>query len=106
MIAIIAKYDELTVPNVYDKEFEKLSKKDKLIVSKLIAIFRIANALDKAKKQKIKSLKIKLLNEKILFTGETDENFYLEKWAFDKCSPFFEEVFGVKPQLVFKTLLF
>ena len=52
MIAIIAKYDELTVPNVYDKEFEKLSKKDKLIVSKLIAIFRIANALDKAKKQK------------------------------------------------------
>ena len=106
IIAIIAKYDELSVPNVYDKEYEKLSKKNKLLVSKLIAIFRIANALANAKKQKINSLNIKIFNDEIIFTGETDENVYLEKWAFNKCAPFFEEVFGIKPQLIIKTLLF
>ena len=106
LISNIVRYDELSEPTLYDSEYLRLSKKSKLIISKLIAIFRISNALDKAKKQKIKSLKIKLLDEKILITGQTDENVYLERWAFDKCTPFFKEVFGLKPQLIVKTLLF
>lgn len=106
LISNIVKYDELSEPTLYDSEYLCFSKRNKLIISKLIAIFRISNALDKAKKQKIKSLKIKLLDEKILITGKTDENVYLEKWAFDKCTPFFKEVFGLKPQLIVKTLLF
>ncbi|MDQ5983833.1 MAG: Guanosine-5'-triphosphate,3'-diphosphate pyrophosphatase [Eubacteriales bacterium SKADARSKE-1] len=106
LVANIARYDELNEPNDGVLEYSKLSEKNKLAVSKMVAIFRLANALDKSKKQKFKSIKIKLFEEKLIITVESDENVYLEKWAFNKCVPFFEEVFGVNPQLVVKTLLF
>ncbi|MBR1779067.1 MAG: phosphatase [Clostridia bacterium] len=106
MIANISKYDEFTVPSVMDEDYAKLEAQDKLSVSKMVAIFRLANALDKSKLQKFKSINVKLTNENLIISTQSDKNTYLERWAFNKCVPFFEEVFGVSPQLVIKTSLF
>ena len=106
MIAHISKYDEFTVPSMINEEYKFLSTENKLAISKMVAIFRVANALDKSKKQKFKDIKVKLTDKNLIITTESDKNVYLEKWAFNKCVPFFEEVFGINPQLIVKTLLF
>ncbi len=105
LTAYVSRYNEYDVPNFEDVEFIHLSDKNKLIVSKLVAIFRLANALDKSQKQKLSDIKVKLENDKLLITAESNENIYLEKWTFEQCAPFFKEVFGYNPELTVKSLL-
>ena len=80
-----------------------LSDEKQLLVSKLTAIFRLADSLDKSQKQKFSSIKVKLEHDRLLITAETDVNPYLEKWAFGQCAVFFKEVFGITPELIVKS---
>lgn len=106
LIASIAKYNEFSVPTTDDENYARLTEKNKLVVSKLTAIFRLANALDISQKQKLQFLKIRLTEDSLLITGESDENLYLEKWAVEECVPFFKEVFGLRPRFQVKSILF
>lgn len=105
LTAYVSRYNEYDVPNFDDVEFIRLNDKNRLIVSKLVAIFRLANALDKSQKQKLGDIKVRLENDRLLITVESSENTYLEKWAFEQCAPFFKEVFGYNPELTVKSLL-
>lgn len=97
LTANIAKYNEFAVPTTDDEDYARLTEKNKLVVSKLAAIFRLANALDISQKQKLRSVKLRVTEDTLLITGESDENLHLEKWAVEECAPFFEEVFGLHP---------
>jgi exopolyphosphatase / guanosine-5'-triphosphate,3'-diphosphate pyrophosphatase len=103
--AYISRYNEYDEPNFEDVEFSHLNDKNRLVVSKLAAIFRLANALDKSQKQKLGDIKVKLENDKLLIMAQSNDNVYLEKWAFDQCAPFFKEVFGYNPELSIRSLL-
>ncbi len=103
LTAYASSYDEYHVPTNDDIEFLSLNKEKRLTISKLVAIFRLANALDKSQKQKLSDIKVKLEEDKMIITGESDENMYLEKWAFGLCAPFFKEVFGISPILQIKS---
>lgn len=48
IIAYIARYNEYDVPNYDGLEFIRIREPIRLVISKLVAIFRLANALDKA----------------------------------------------------------
>lgn len=103
--AYVARYNEYDVPNYDGPGLKGLSDKNKLIVSKLVAIFRLANALDKSQKQKLKDIKVRQESNKLLISAQSDANLYLEKWAFQQCAPFFQEVFGCNPELSIKSNL-
>lgn len=103
--AYIARYNEYDTPNYDDIEFIRLSEEKRLIVSKLVAIFRLANAMDKSQKQKLDAVKIKLEDNMLYITGESNRNLHLEKWAFDQCAAFFKEVFGITPELTVKSTM-
>jgi exopolyphosphatase/guanosine-5'-triphosphate,3'-diphosphate pyrophosphatase len=103
--AYVARYNEYDVPNYESVEFIRLSDKNRLAISKLVAIFRLANALDKSQKQKLSDIKVRLENDKLFITAESNGNLYLEKWAFEQCAPFFKEVFGYNPELIIKSSL-
>lgn len=105
LIANIVRYNEFTNPSEDDVEYIKLPQDDRLMVSKMVAIFRLCNALDKSKKQKLKNMKVRLTEDSLIITTESDENVCLEKWAVDRCKKFFEEVFGIKINLIIKTKL-
>ena len=104
-IAFVARYDEFHTPDQTDLEFATLPREQKLIISKLVAIFRLAAAMDKSHKQKFKNIKIRLDEDNLVVSVESDFNFRLEKWAFSLCSPLFREVFGISPVLVVKSLM-
>ena len=75
---------------------------DPLVVSKLVAIFRLANSLDKSQRQKLSDIKVRMEHNRLLVTGETNEDMHLEQWAFSQCCPFFKEVFGIDPELTIR----
>ena len=54
-----------------------------------MAILRLANALDRSQKQKLKSLNVRLKEEILTITGVSDEDMYLEQWLLKNALLFF-----------------
>lgn len=105
LIAQITQYSETHIPAAGTPGYYTLTDRQRLMISKLAAILRLANAMDKSHKSKISEIKIKLPDEKIIITTASDQTLFLEKWAFKECSAFFREVFGISPELIIRTKL-
>lgn len=97
--AYISGYGESFSYETTDTDFFKLPAEKRLEISKLVAIFRLANALDKSKRQKLEIIKIKIAGDKLQIKADAKENALLEKWAFEESAVFFKEVFGLSPEL-------
>ncbi len=106
LIAIIAGFDEtISIENNIDILVE-LTEEEKISVYKLIAIFKVANALDKSQKGKLIIDRLKIDDKSFVITASCNENASLEQWAFTKCSKYFTEIFGITPSLIVKSRLF
>lgn len=105
LTAFVARYNEYDIPNHSNAAFASLNEKNRLIVSKLVAIFRLANALDKSQKQKLTDFKVRVEKDLLTIYCQCGANLYLEQWAFDQCAPYFKEVFGYNPKLTIKSNL-
>lgn len=105
LVALTAKYNELDYPDATDFEFCSLSQKNQLVVSKLVAIFRLANAMDISRLQKFYNLRIRLEEDTLTVFCENNRDVQLEEWAFQSCQPYFEEVFGIQPVLTHRVKL-
>lgn len=92
--------DNLSVEE--NPDFSLLSNRERIVISKLAAIFRLANAMDKSHREKLKNLKISLDVDKVYFTAKSSSNTLLERWAFEESSQFFKDVFGLSPELAVK----
>lgn len=83
-------YDELAANS-------SVSREEYLVIAKLTAILRLANALDRSHKQKFKNAVITLREEKLVISVESQEDLTLEKGTLAEKADFFEEVFNVHP---------
>lgn len=88
LVANIVKYNTIELENT-----------DNLTMIKLVAVLRVANALDRSHKQKFKDFKVDLKDGQLIITVKTNEDIALEKGSFKEKAEFFEEVFGIKPLL-------
>lgn len=83
----------------YGDVSDKLDQASYMVVSKLTAILKIANALDRSHKQKFKGVKAALRERELVITVESAENIVLEKGLLPAYAHSFEEVFSVKPAI-------
>ena len=105
LIATIARYHRKNLPQKYHKEYALLDAHDKVIVLKLAAFLRLADALDRSHAQPFENLGIEILEEKILFKVKAKGDIWLEKIYFRKKKELFEQVFGITLELVEDRLL-
>ena len=98
MVAHTVLYNTLPLDE-YEEVSAVLTREEYLIVAKLSAILRVANALDQSHKQKIKNLRFALKNKEFIITAEAFEDISLEKALFEDKTIYFENVFSVKPVL-------
>ena len=105
IIANIARYHGNEIPSAEHEPYSGLSEPQKMIVSKLSAILRLADALDYSRVQKIKKIELMLYEKKLSIIAEGRDDMTLEEWTFDKQSVFFERVFGIKCEFVKKGML-
>lgn len=102
-VSFICTYSDNLLNDVSDyKNFISNSPDNQLNLVKLIAIFRLADALDRSQKNKITINTMKIEDEFFIIKASTNETAYLEEWAFNQCSEYFSKIFGLKPQLTVK----
>jgi exopolyphosphatase / guanosine-5'-triphosphate,3'-diphosphate pyrophosphatase len=96
IIANIARYHRRALPQRSHVSFVSLDRDERMIVSKLAAILRVANALDKDYSQSIMDLKISREGDQIVLVAPTMSDLPMGKSALAGRSDFFIEIFGKK----------
>ncbi len=101
VVANIIRYHRKEPPSVRDENFKDLSPKDRLTVTKLTAILRLADSLDTSRSHAIQELRVQSTSRngwELVLVGNGD--LLLEKWQLRKRKKLFEDVFGVSLEIV------
>ncbi len=98
MVALIGRFHSDSKPDIL-KDRLPLDSEDRVKVAKMLAILRLGDALDRAHNHKFDDIKVQLKRETITITVIGKKEFPLEEWAFSQKAIFFEEVYGIVPEL-------
>lgn len=74
-----------------------MTAQDYLLISKLTAILRVVNALDRSHKQKFSKVRLSLREGELEIHVDTPEDITLERGLFPPKADYFEEVFHIRP---------
>ena len=96
IIANIARYHRRALPQRSHVSYISLDRDERMIVSKLAAILRVANALDKDHLQKVMDLKIVREGDQIVLSAQNISDLAMGSMALASRSDFFTEIFGKK----------
>ena len=88
-------YEDLIRTSVMDKE-------SYITMSKLTALFRLADGVCRSYKAKVNDIRVTLKESELVINVDCDESMILERGFFARKARFFEEAFSVKPVLVHK----
>jgi exopolyphosphatase/guanosine-5'-triphosphate,3'-diphosphate pyrophosphatase len=96
LIANIARYHRKSPPTRSHLPYISLDRESRMIVSKLAAILRIADALDQDYSRKVQNLRITLDEEKgrYILEVEADGDLAMERISLQSKSDLFHQIFG------------
>lgn len=106
MVANIVRFNSGGIISFEDLAASSLLERSEyMTIAKLTAILRVANALDRSHKQKIKEIRVNLKdNHTMQILVDTTEDLTLEQALFKEKAEFFEEVYSIRPVLKAKKL--
>lgn len=96
IISLIARYHRNSEPKTNHSIYRDLSTEDRMRVSKLASIIRVADALDKTHSSRVKDLKVGISKRRLnlILDGITDAN--IERLAMRSKGNLFENIFGLE----------
>ena len=97
-VAMTVLYSKEKLPD-YESLSTEIDRDTYLLVAKLSAIFRVANALDQSHRQKFRNPRITIKDRKMVISVEALEDLSLEQMLFAGQTRSFEEIFSIKPVL-------
>jgi exopolyphosphatase/guanosine-5'-triphosphate,3'-diphosphate pyrophosphatase len=96
LVACIARYHRRSLPKPTHVEFTSLTRAQRATVSKLAAILRVADALDRSHSRKVREFTVELRSDEMLLRVDATGDLSLERLAMRSKAEMFEEVFGRK----------
>ena len=100
LISCVARYHRKALPSVLHPVYASLPEGKHILVQKLSAILRMANALDRSHKQKARNIEVRLdKSQDVSVIVKTQSNFVLEKTDFSQKKKMYEEITGNKVKL-------
>lgn len=96
IVSNVARYHRKSFPRPQHDTYRVLSSKDRVIVTKLAALLRLADAMDNEHASKVTDFSVEYKKPKFVVTLKGEGDMLLEKWALANKSALFEEVFSVK----------
>ncbi len=97
-IANVVRYNTQPLPN-YDELKGQIGECDYMIIAKLAAILKVANAMDRSHKQKASAYSMVVKDKKLVITVDTLDDLALERGLFKDKAEFFLRVYGIEPVL-------
>ncbi len=99
LIALVARYHRRSSPLPQHEGYSTLNRSDRVAVSKLAAILRLAIALDDSRSQRINDISCRVDGKKLVITTTDVEDVSLEQLAFRQSGSLFEETYGLLAQI-------
>jgi exopolyphosphatase/guanosine-5'-triphosphate,3'-diphosphate pyrophosphatase len=96
IVSNIARYHRKSLPKQQHDAYSSLPSKDRVAVTKLAAVLRLADAMDNEHASKVESFSVEYKKPKFAIHLKGEGDLLLEKWSLMKKAEMFEEVFGVK----------
>ena len=78
---------------------DQFSEEEYIRYLKLLAILRIANAMDNSHKQKLKKITVTLKENQLVISVLANDSVTLEKGTFETKADFFESIFHIRPMI-------
>lgn len=100
IVALVARYHRKSEPEADHSPFGRLSVGERRRVAILAGIVRIADALDREHKQRIKAVRVEVREEAVVLHAEGRGDLILESWGIEKKSRLFAKLFkrGIRLQ--------
>jgi exopolyphosphatase/guanosine-5'-triphosphate,3'-diphosphate pyrophosphatase len=98
--ALTARYHRSALPKPTHPAYTALTRTDRLRVSKLAAILRVADALDRGHSQRVQNPQIELLPDRLQIGVPSLRDCTVEEIAIKEKSDLFEQVYGKRAVLV------
>ncbi len=99
IVANLVRYHRKQTPTAADENFKSLPQKDRLIVTKLCALLRLADALDTSHTGRVKDVLLEQRGSRWRLRPIGDTELMLEAWDLEKRKTLFQEVFGVSLEI-------
>jgi exopolyphosphatase / guanosine-5'-triphosphate,3'-diphosphate pyrophosphatase len=93
LVANVARYHRKSPPKLLHKPYEDLAPKHRLMISKLAAILRLADALDHEHASTVENVEVDYKRPRFMFRLKGKGDMLLEKWALVNKRDLFESVF-------------
>lgn len=95
LVALTARYHRRALPSLAHPEYSALGQEDRLAVSKMAAILRVADALDRNHLQQARDLTCALEKDQFVITVNGVEDLTVERLAVKEKGALFREVYGL-----------
>jgi len=99
VVANVARYHSEESPSSSHGNYRQLADGDKVLVTKLAAMLRLADALDITHRQLVESVDLAVSGRELHIRLATQADILLEEWNFLNRCQLFEEVIGYRPIL-------
>ena len=100
IIANVARYHRRSGPQMKHNEYRELDRSERVTVSKLAAILRVADALEKEHLQRIQDPKFIRTSDELQILVPRNIETRIEDLYLSEKGGFFQEIYGLTPVLV------
>jgi exopolyphosphatase/guanosine-5'-triphosphate,3'-diphosphate pyrophosphatase len=95
IVALVARYHRRASPKPTHTGYAGLSREDRVVVSKLASILRVADALDRSYSQRIREFDCAVQKDRFIITVPGVDDLSLEQIALKQTAQLFEETYGL-----------
>ena len=96
IIGNVVRYHRGAHPSPTDIEYIALEREGRILVLKMVAILKVADALDRSHSQQIKLISVEKKSETVVLHVEGAKDISLELMGLDEKGSLFQDVFGYK----------
>lgn len=99
MVANVARYHRQSRPKASHADYVNLSREARLVVNKLAAILRLADALDVGRTQAIQDLRCRIDNNGFVISVSAGLDLILERRSLSEKADMFQDTYGLDVHL-------
>ena len=99
LVGLVARYHRRASPKPVHQWYGNLDRDRRIAVSKMSAMLRLADALDRSHSQRIEDFSCQKAGHDLVVDITGVEDLSLEQLALKQKGPLFEETFGLRPRL-------
>ncbi len=94
IVACVARYHRRAMPSTKHTLFKRLGAADKKRVRRLASLLRVADALDRGHRSKVRELDVQIAGEEVVVRPKGAGDLALEVWTARRKAELFERTFG------------